>query len=363
MTNNQPQEYHVIGLMSGTSLDGLDIAYCRFTFDSGAWSHEILQADTIPYAEEWKQRLLSLENTDALSFVQTDAEYGFYLGQRVSDFIVRYNCSPDFVASHGHTIFHQPEKRFTVQVGSGTALASRCRLPVVFDFRSLDVSMGGQGAPLVPIGDKLLFSDYEYCLNLGGFANVSYEHKGRRIAYDICPVNIVMNEIAERTGNSFDKDGEMASEGMISQYLLNELNQFGFYKSIPDSPKSLGKEWVIKNIRPMLDQYELSDQDLLRTFCEHIAVQIGRSLENKPKGKLLVTGGGAYNSFLMKRIAANTIHSVSLPDKKTIEFKEALIFAFLGVLRWRNEVNCLKSVTGAYADNCGGTICNGELLK
>ncbi|MGZ4116261.1 MAG: anhydro-N-acetylmuramic acid kinase, partial [Bacteroidia bacterium] len=241
----------------------------------------------------------------------------------------------------------------------GSAIAARCKLPVVCDFRSLDVVLGGQGAPLVPVGDKLLFSEYDFCLNLGGFANISYEHKGERIAYDICPVNIVMNPICEQLGKPFDDKGEIARSGMLSNYLLNEFNQIGFYKALADSPKSLGKEWVIKNIDPLLNTYELSENDLLRTFCEHIAFQVGKALKNKSKGKILITGGGAYNSFLIECIKQHTPHEIIIPDKKTIEFKEALIFAFLGVLRMRGEVNCLKSVTGATEDNCGGAIYEG----
>jgi anhydro-N-acetylmuramic acid kinase len=231
-----------------------------------------------------------------------------------------------------------------------------CHLPVVYDFRSGDVALGGQGAPLVPIGDKLLFPEYDFCLNLGGFANISYEYKGRRIAYDICPVNIVMNAIAERSGKAYDENGDMAREGMLSHYLLTELNQLGFYKMPPDSPKSLGKEWVIKNINPLLEQYDLADNDLLHTFCEHIAYQVGKSLKGKSKGKLLITGGGAYNSYLLDRMKEHITHDIVLPAKTTIEYKEALLFAFLGVLRTRNEVYCLKSVTGASRDSSGGVI-------
>ena len=356
MTNIGSAKYNVIGLMSGTSLDGLDIAFCRFSVDNNQWKYELLNCQTIAYPEHWKQKLLSLETADAQTFEQTNVDYGHYLGGLVSDFIVRHSIKADFVASHGHTIFHQPEKKLTVQIGAGSAISSRSNLPVVCDFRTLDVALGGQGAPLVPIGDKLLFAEYDFCLNLGGFANVSYEHKGERIAYDICPVNIVMNAIAEKQGKPFDDSGNMAKEGMLSGYLLNEFNQIGFYKMIMDSPKSLGKEWVIKNINPLIEQYEISDEDLLRTFCEHIAFQIGKSLKSKPKGKILVSGGGVYNHFLMECIKQNTEHELVILDKNTIEYKEALIFAFLGVLRMRNEVNCLKSVTGAQRDSCGGAI-------
>ncbi|MGZ4158792.1 MAG: anhydro-N-acetylmuramic acid kinase, partial [Bacteroidia bacterium] len=294
MTNIDSTIYNVIGLMSGTSLDGVDVAFCRFTVDNNKWSYDLIHAETVPYSPEVKSRLLSMESADAITFLQTHTDYGLFLGMLVSDFIIRHTIKADFVSSHGHTIFHQPEKKLTVQIGMGSAIAARCKLPVVCDFRSLDVALGGQGAPLVPVGDKLLFSEYDFCLNLGGFANISYEHKGERIAYDICPVNIVMNPICEQLGKPFDDKGEIARSGMLSNYLLNEFNQIGFYKALADSPKSLGKEWVIKNIDPLLNTYELSENDLLRTFCEHIAFQVGKALKNKSKGKILITGGGAY---------------------------------------------------------------------
>lgn len=348
--------YDVIGLMSGTSMDGLDLAHCRFSRSADSWTYEILEAETLPYSDEWRERLCGAVGLDALSFQQLHVDYGFYLGMKVSDFVIKHRVKANFVSSHGHTIFHQPEKKLTVQVGSGSSIVSKCKLPVICDFRVLDVALAGQGAPLVPIGDRYLFSEYDFCLNLGGFANVSYEHGGRRIAYDICPVNIVMNALTERIGKAFDENGELAAEGMLSHYLFTELNQFAFYKIAPNTPKSLGKEWVTTNIDPLLDLYELDEKDQLRTFCEHIAFQIGKALNDKAKGKLLITGGGAYNAFLVNCIKQQVIHEVIIPDKKTIEFKEALIFAFLGVLRMRNEINCLKSVTGAFADSCCGVV-------
>lgn len=356
MTNLTPSVYHVIGLMSGTSLDGLDIAFCRFSVDNDGWKYEILEAETKPYTIDWKERLLSLETASAAEFHQLNQEYGYFLGRQVSDFIVKKGLKPDFVASHGHTIFHQPDKRFTVQAGAGSAIAAACKLPVVCDFRSVDVALGGQGAPLVPLGDRMLFPEYNYCLNLGGFANISYEHNKKRIAFDICPVNIVMNTICENIGKPYDDKGAMARSGMISMYMLHEFNQLPFYRLMPNTPKSLGKEWVVENVDPIIAQYEIAENDLLHTFCEHVAIQIARATDVKQTKKMLVTGGGAYNDYLIERIQTLSKHELIIPDKKTIEFKEALIFAFLGVLRMRNEVNCLKSVTGARMDNVGGAV-------
>jgi anhydro-N-acetylmuramic acid kinase len=356
MQNITNTNFKVIGLMSGTSLDGLDIAYCEFYFESNKWNYKIVEAQTINYSLFWKELLIKAENCSALDYNFIHQQYGAYLGQRVSDFIVQRNLRVDFVASHGHTIFHQPEKRLTVQIGSGASIAAACKLPVVCDFRSLDVALGGQGAPLVPIGDKLLFSDYDFCLNLGGFANISYQNKGECIAFDVCPVNIILNELCKPFDLDYDNNGDIARSGLLSHYLFNELNQIGYYKATPDSPKSLGKEWIGKNIKPILDIYDVAPNDLLNTFCEHIAFQIAKVGNTKPIGKMLVTGGGAFNGYLMERIASQVKHSVVIPDIKTVAFKEALIFAFLGVLRWNNQINCLKSVTGAASDNVGGAI-------
>lgn len=357
MPYKEEQKYNVIGLMSGTSLDGVDIAFCRLEADiNHNWKYEIIHAETIPYTTEWKQQLVNSEKADALTFCQTHTDYGFYLGKLVNGFIAKHNTKPDFIASHGHTIFHQPQKRLTVQIGAGNAIAAEAGLPVVCDFRSTDVALGGQGAPLVPIGDELLFTEYDFCLNLGGFANVSYQHKGERIAFDICPVNIVMNAVCTHIGREYDHNGALAAQGRIHESLLDGLNNLPFYHIPPNTPKSLGKEWVLENIFPLIEKFNLSETIILRTFCEHVAIQIAKSLKEKPKGKLLVTGGGTYNSFLIKTIQQHTSHELVIPDKSTIEFKEALIFAFLGVLRMRGENNCLKSVTGAKRDNCGGVI-------
>ncbi|MBL7884552.1 MAG: anhydro-N-acetylmuramic acid kinase, partial [Bacteroidia bacterium] len=322
MTNINAKEYKVIGLMSGTSLDGVDLAFCRFFVDNNKWNYEIVHAQTIEYTSHWKNRLSSLEEENAMVFQQVNTDYGLYLGQLLSDFIVKNNIKADFVSSHGHTIFHQPESKLTVQIGSGAAISANCKLPVVCDFRTLDVALGGQGAPLVPIGDKLLFSEYDYCLNLGGFANISFEEQGKRIAYDICPVNIVMNAITEKTGLAYDDKGEKARSGMLSAYILNELNQLPYFKKVPNSPKSLGKEWVLENVFPLFSQYEIADNDLLNTYCEHIAYQISKAIK-QTKAKVLVTGGGVYNDFLMERIKTTVLAEIVVPDKKVIEFKEA----------------------------------------
>lgn len=358
MTNIKAQKYDVIGLMSGTSLDGLDVVFCRFYVEKKSWKFEILNAETLPYSEDWLKKLSTAESLTALEFHELHNNYGLYLGKCVLDFITKYSIKSDFVSSHGHTIFHQPEKKITTQIGSGAAIASICKLPVVNDFRTLDVFLGGQGAPLVPIGDRLLFNEYDYCLNLGGFANISYENNKERIAFDICPVNIVMNQYAKQLGHNFDNKGDLAKNGKLNRELLNKLNELEFYHLPYHQPKSLGKEWVLKNIFPLIDDFSLDAKDVLHTFAEHIAVQINKVIIAESSSKILVTGGGAYNQYLMELLQQKCKAKIILPDSQIIEFKEALIFAFLGVLRMRNEINCLRSVTGASSDSCGGAIYN-----
>lgn len=370
MVNRTDCQYKVVGLMSGTSLDGVDIAYCLFNYGVNGWTYEITESETVKYSDEWILELSSLENASAIRFQQTDAEYGSYLGNLVKCFVEKHNLSPDFVASHGHTIFHASftnrllkssqgqvlTSRLTTQIGAGSNLAATSKLTVINDFRSVDVALGGQGAPLVPIGDKLLFSAYNYCLNIGGFTNVSYNYNDERIAFDICPANIVLNAICETIDLSYDDGGKLARSGHVNESFLTDLNNLEYYKLPKNSPKSLGKEWVVEYINPLLESYDLAVPDSLATFCEHIAIQLSRSLEGDKTSRILVTGGGVFNDYLIERIKHHTELEIVIPANQLVDFKEALLFAFLGVLRYRNEINCLKSVTGASQDNIGGSI-------
>jgi len=345
-------EYRVIGLMSGTSLDGLDIAACRFGLDDGKWEYEILKAVTIPYTHDWSDMLSGLPHATALEFVSADHAYGHLLGKLSREFIQKHSLAVDFIASHGHTIFHRPDQGFTAQIGNGAAIRAEAGLPVICDFRSGDVADGGQGAPLVPAGDRLLFPTYDYCLNLGGFANISFELAGSRMAFDICPVNIVLNLLAQREGQAYDRDGSIAASGRVDESLLESLDRLPFYSQA--GPRSLGREWVDSNVLPRLDAAGLSTADLLATFSMHAARQIALQTGCDNNKNILVTGGGAHNSHLISLIRSLVSPGVVIPDQLTVNYKEALIFAFLGVLRWRNEINCLKTVTGAQHDNCCG---------
>lgn len=339
--------------MSGTSLDGVDLAFCEFIFEQ-SWEYRIICAETIAYPQPWKDRLSNLINSHGMDIEKAHIEYGRYLGSLINEFIGKHDISPDFISSHGHTVFHRPEKGITVQIGDGKIISGMTGLPVVYDFRTLDVKLGGQGAPLVPVGDRLLFGDFKYCLNLGGIANISYEYHEKRIAFDICPVNMVLNHCSKKLGFEYDNYGHLAQSGNLNAGLLNRLNVLDYYKQSP--PKSLGREWVEKYVIPLIDKSGLNTVDILRTFTEHIVFQSKHILNKQGNGKIMITGGGAKNKFLISRLRNELIPEVIIPDEVLVDYKEAMIFAFLGVLRFRNEVNCLASVTGASRDSCSGLI-------
>ena len=359
------QKYFVIGLMSGTSLDGVDLAYTEFIYDENKWKFNLIYSKSISYNNDWRMKLNKAMELDGLGIHLLDIELAEYFSDLINQFRKEYSIDQlDFISSHGHTIFHQPEKKLSLQIGAGQILAKNCGVTVICDFRKQDVALGGQGAPLVPIGDKLLFSEYQYCLNIGGIANISFDVNGKRIAYDICPANMVLNHYAEILNLTFDEDGKIANKGECDFGLLYQLNNLNYY-SLP-TPKSLGKEWVYSQVIPLIDSYTISIENKLNTFCEHIAMQIASNI-NYPltnthpdsyRDSLLITGGGAYHQHLVNRIKQHTSAEIVIPSKEIIEFKEAIIFAFLGVLRMRDENNCLASVTGAKQDHCSGVVFN-----
>ncbi|HNY06416.1 MAG TPA: anhydro-N-acetylmuramic acid kinase, partial [Candidatus Egerieousia sp.] len=332
----------LIGVMSGTSLDGIDFCYVRFrnieSDGTGKWSYEILKAEDESYPQELKNKLNTAQNFSALEYARLNSDYGLYLGARIRDFIKRSGATPDYIACHGQTIFHQPEIQFTGQIGSGAGIAAKTGVDTICDFRTTDVALGGQGAPLVPIGDRNLFGDYDYCLNLGGFSNISFESfkesaGGKRIAtrtaFDISPVNYVLNYYMRTIGKDYDRDGALARSGKICRELLDRLNNLPFYTQM--GPKSLGREWVENEVIPLMESYELPIEDKLCTFCEHAAIQTSGNVKGKEGSGIstvLVTGGGAFNKFLMERFQANAPQcKYVIPDAETVNFKEALIFA------------------------------------
>jgi len=345
--------YKVISVMSGTSLDGIDIIYATYLYD-GDWKFEIHLSETVKYSKNWKLILSQLVHKSMDDLQEIDSAYSEYLASVILGFIKQNNLEViDFIASHGHTALHQPESGLTYQIGNQQILSDTLNKKVICDFRIQDVEFGGQGAPLVPIGDHLLFHDYQYCLNLGGFANISFENNTERIAYDICPVNIVLNYYVAMLDLEYDDKGQLASKGKVHKELLIQLNKLAFYDQKP--PKSLGLEWVELSIYPLIKSFNLQIEDILRTYAEHVAIQISKVLVNE-NGEVLVTGGGVYNEFLMSRLNSLSNHQIVIPSNEIVEFKEALIFGLLGVLKERDEVNCLMSVTGAKRNHSSGKI-------
>lgn len=350
------ENYNVIGVMSGTSLDGVDLAYIKFN-NSGRWTFEIFQSETVSYSEELLYKLKNAIHFSASELEELNVDYTQLLASIIFEFISKHQLTKiDAVCSHGHTILHQPQNGITLQIGNLPMIRDLVNQTIVCDFRVQDVQLGGQGAPLVPIGDELLFSEYDYCLNLGGFSNVSFNENGKRIAFDISPVNTVLNSYANELGFPYDDAGNFAKSGNINQDLLQQLNDLEFY-ALP-YPKSLGMEFVNAKIFPLMNSYSIDVKDKLCTFVEHIAIQIA-NICSKPNAKLFITGGGAYNRFLIERLR-NYLPTTELviPDDKTIQFKEALIFGFLGVLRLRDEINVLSSVTGASKNHSSGVVFN-----
>jgi anhydro-N-acetylmuramic acid kinase len=351
------QKYRVIGLMSGTSLDGLDIAYCTFRQTKNGWNYEIENATTLKYPATWSESLSRAHTLSGADLLALHAAYGQWLGKVTKEFVVKNNLKVDFIASHGHTIFHQPEKKFTFQLGAGNAIHAESELPVVFDFRALDVSLNGQGAPLVPIGDKLLFTEYDVCLNLGGIANLSTDKKKKRIAYDICFMNMGLNYLAGKAGKSFDQDGVMAESGEVNKSMLQQLDKV--YSKWRKKRPSLAREHFEEFLLPILRDKNISLNDRLRTCAESSAKEIALAIRESAKNpKVLCTGGGALNSFFISTLldtCGDDAHLI-VPDKSVINFKEALVFAFLGTLRVRNEINSLHTVTGASRSTSSGVM-------
>lgn len=348
--------YNVIGTMSGTSLDGLDIAYCIFEYTDNQWTFNIDSATTIGFPSDIKDKLSKVIQSSGLDLMKLNNDFGNFIGEAVNEFVLKNNLNKnhiDCISSHGHTIFHQPEINLTTQIGNGANISAITKLPVICDFRSTDIALSGQGAPLVPIGDKLLFPEYDYCINLGGIANISFEENQQRIAFDICPTNIVLNKLSLELGKPYDENGAIARSGKINNDLLLKLNDLNYYKE--SHPKSLGIEWIENEIFPIINSSQISTKDKIRTFVEHIAIQSSNTVTSNNKN-ILLSGGGTFNSLLVERIKSRTKNKIIIPSNQIIDFKEALIFAFLGVLRLRKETNCLQSVTGATQNNVGGCI-------
>ena len=345
---------NAIGLMSGTSHDGLDICLCNIKFTDNHWSYSILAGETIAYSIELKQQLLCSHDLSGLDLWKLHCNYGQWVGKQVNQFIKSKNVNISVIGSHGHTVFHAPKNGFTAQIGHGAYIAAETGIPCVCDFRSGDVARGGQGAPLVPIGDELLFNEYDFCLNLGGIANVSFNGNQGRVAYDICPVNMAINMVANHLGYEMDFNGEIAKTGEVNHALLSSLNNLNYYSI--EGAKSLGREWYTQVFEKQIKKFISEPNNTLRTIYEHIAIQIAASTNHKKNGSILVTGGGAKNKFLVELIAQKNSNRVTIPQPNIIDFKEALIFALLAVLYQQKTISSLASVTGAKASSIGGCL-------
>jgi len=372
--------YKAIGLMSGSSLDGLDIVFVELHENAGDWRFEILAVDCYEYDQEWKQKLKNAIKLNALDYQLLHTAYGHYLGKEINRFIENNNLhyQVGLIASHGHTTFHVPDKKMTAQLGDGAAIAAQTNLAVVSDLRALDIAFGGQGAPIVPIGEKHLFKDFEMCLNIGGIANISFNRGNQYIAYDVCPANRVLNMIAAKVNKEYDAGGEMAALGNVHEGLLQKLNAMDYYQQ--PFPKSLANNFGTDEVYPLICSFGLTHNDELRTCVGHIVFQIKKAIQSAVRssqsknrttlssplrdgGKLLITGGGAFNTFLMQRLSAELQSlniEVVIPEENIVKYKEALIMAFIGVLRWRQEYNVLASVTGAERDSIGGAVWIGQ---
>ncbi|MEZ4937917.1 MAG: anhydro-N-acetylmuramic acid kinase [Crocinitomicaceae bacterium] len=351
----EKNDFHVIGMMSGTSLDGMDLCYTHFKLNNNRWSFEIKHSTTIHYAPEWEEKLKNCRFLSGEELTALDIEFGHLTGKFILEFIQEHQIDQvDLIASHGHTVFHQPENKFTLQIGNGEAIACSTNLPVVNDFRQKDVQLGGQGAPLVPIGDLYLFPDYQACLNLGGIANISIKNGDKIEAFDICPMNLSLNKIAEKIQLKYDPSGQNAAQGKCIPELLEQLNHLPFYTI--DGPKSLGIEWLDNNIFNLIESSNAHPNDLLRTFCEHQTTQIAKVVNERSIGKTLITGGGAWNTFFIETLRSKCQSDILLPSKEIIEFKEALIFGFLGVLHLKGIPNVLSMVTGSSRNSVSGVL-------
>ncbi|MDG4945450.1 anhydro-N-acetylmuramic acid kinase [Weeksellaceae bacterium KMM 9713] len=346
----------IIGIMSGTSLDGIDMVCVDFDFSEDQLKWDIIATSFFEYDEEWRYKLANAHLLSATDLLTLDVEYGQYLGHKSNTFIQEKNLSQiDAIASHGHTIFHQPNKKFTLQIGHGAHIQAITKFKVISDFRSQDVALGGQGAPLVPIGDRLLFADYNACVNLGGFANISFDDStGKRIAFDICPVNFVLNSLCREIGMDYDFNGEIASKGIVDSNLLNELNSLPFYQQ--SAPKSLGREWVETHMDSILSTSSISIESKIATFTQHVAYQIAEVLNENQLNRVLFSGGGAKNLTLISHLENQTQSEIIITNNQITDYKEALIFALLGALKLKGEINILSSVTGASRDSSGGII-------
>jgi len=340
--------------MSGTSLDGLDLCLTRFWSKKKQWKYEIVEAATLQYSDSWLERLIQAPDSTAEELHLSDREFGHYLGALSKQFLQSHREEADLIASHGHTIFHQPEQKMSVQIGHGAFIAASSGIDVVSDFRANDTAYGGEGAPLVPLAEKWLFKSHKSFLNVGGIANLSvHADDGQVLGFDVCPANQVLNWISRRFfDKEYDDYGKLAAKGKLIPELLKSLNQLDFYDKAP--PRSLGREFVEMKILPLLENYS-DGKNLLHTYTQHMVYQIATCIaEFRAEPPVFLSGGGVHNHFFIESLKETGV-KVFLADDKLIDFKEALCFSLLGLLRMHALPNSLASVSGASKDSVGGS--------
>lgn len=361
--------YKAIGIMSGSSTDGLDLAYVEFEENQNKWNYEILYAECFPYTSSWKEKLQHAAHLSAKEYFHLNFLFGKYVADIIQSFIEKNNLDykAQLIGFHGHTVFHEPANGISIQLGEGAVIAAETGINTISELRSLDVALGGQGAPIVPLGEKMLFPEYSFFLNIGGIANISFHDNdnNKAVAFDVCPANRILDLLAAETGKTFDENGKSSSLGKVNEDLLRKLNALDYYKKV--YPKSLSNQFGIEMILPLINSFNISNVDKLRTFTEHVCDQIISAIHSctseTTNKKIFVTGGGAYNIFLTEtlkiKLASFSMELIE-PGNTIIEFKEALIMAFLAVLRWREESTTLPSVTGASRAGIGGACWMGQ---
>lgn len=351
-TSEGVNEYHIIGIMSGSSLDGLDVSLTKFNHTTH-WQFEIIQAVTIPIPDHLKTQLRSSTNLGAREISLLDLQYGEWIGEELTKWISRFSMTPDLIGIHGHTVFHLPKEHLSLQIGNGLTIAQKTGIPTVDNFRSLDVLLGGQGAPLVPFGEQMLFSGCAAYLNLGGICNISIHKENKVTAWDIAPCNQVFNHFSKQLGFNYDDKGSLSRKGSIDHIWLNYLQSLSYFQQEP--PKSLANQWTQEVLKKSPD----NPFDALASYVDFLSEQIAFEVTGAINGgTMMITGGGAYHQYLIEQIEEKIGpgFKIIVPDNLIIEQKESVIFAFLALMRLRGEINVLSSVTGAKRDSCSGTL-------
>jgi len=343
----------IAGVMSGSSLDGLDIAIVHFSPNSD-W--QLLWSYDIPYTPEWVSRLKNYHLLSSTEYVSLKFDFSRYIGELVGDALGDYSGNVDYVSFHGHTLLHLPEKGITEQIGNGGVLAAILNIPTITDFRTQDVTKGGVGTPLAPLVELNLFKGHDYYLNLGGIANITkLIDAAKLMAYDVCPCNQVLNYFSNQMGKDYDEGGEIARSGTINKNLIDYLNSIPYFDQNP--PKSLDNNWIMNEVIPNFPAGKI--EDTLHTFCNWVAECIANEVEESKASSLMVSGGGAHNTYFMECLTSRLSSKnceLHLPSKEIIDFKEAILMSLMAYKYINGESNVLCSVTGASSDSIGGAL-------